>query len=124
MEVLGVKIYALMRDDEVLGYFVEEDGKPCIKFKDGIDMNNVPYMIRINYKDNLEEALLNWVSSRLLQRDRIGIKSILYRYGINKYDKTELFKQSHASMMKDRYWIAFSPDDKYENCSQRGLAGV
>ena len=123
-ELFGVEIYALMRNADVIGYFDVKEDKLVLNLIDGININTIPYIIRLNYKDNLDAALEKWVSSRLLQKDRIGIRSILNTMGISKYNKHDLFLHSHASMMKDPYWIAFKPEDKYEDCSQRGIMGV
>lgn len=122
--IFGVEIYALMRDKEEIGRFEIENDELVLNLKEDIDINSIPYTLRLNAKDNLVIALEQWVSQRLLQKDRIGIKGILKGLGIKSYNKTELFKKGHASMMKDPYWIAFSPDDVFEECTQRGQMGV
>lgn len=123
-KIFGIEIYALMKDNKELGKFEVIDDKLCLKLNDGIEEDMLPYMIKLNYNIDLQGALEKWVSHRLLQRDRIGINSMLRALGIFKYNKHDLFEYSHASMMKDSYWISFSPNDTYEECTQRGKMGI
>lgn len=123
-EILGVPIYALMRGRKQLGKFEIKEDILVLVLNPDVNENELPYMIKLNYRKNLEVALEKWVKGRLLQKDRIGVKSILKRLGIFKYNEHDLFECSHASTMKDAFWIAFTDKDTFEECTQRGIMGV
>ncbi len=55
-----------------------------------------------------------FLSDRIISKNRRDIQFILKRLGMAEYDEIEIAKRTRAFNLNDRFWIAYHPDESYE----------
>ncbi|MHB1452749.1 MAG: hypothetical protein ACYCYM_02170 [Saccharofermentanales bacterium] len=60
------------------------------------------------------EQFAEFLSERVVSRDRRDIERILFRCGLSRYDVLQIAEITRGIHPKDLIWIAFSKDEKFE----------
>lgn len=61
------------------------------------------------------EQFIEFLSERIVSRDRRDIEKILFRLGLSHYDVLRIAEITRAIHPKDLLWIASTRDEKFEN---------
>lgn len=65
-----------------------------------------------------------FLSDRIVSRERRDIDKILYSCGLSRYDVFKIAEFTRAFNVKDKCWIAFDLDEKFEDCMRKSLEDV
>lgn len=61
------------------------------------------------------KTFIEWIEDRVPPRNRVGIQKELDALGLELYDEFVFAVETHAYLMEDDFWLATSPDDKWED---------
>mgnify|MGYP001036905125 FL=1 len=118
----NVNNWYLMRDGLELGKFIRNsNGTITFRKHSNIKEEWLPFFLQLRPDDNfdLSKALVCWIEERVIPPNRIGLKAILKRLGMKKYDAMEMAAKFHYSIVTDAFWIAVNDDETYTKCSVR-----
>lgn len=120
-----LRLNALMLDGLELGKFIESDDteEVHLKLNKNIKTTWLPYIFQINLDNDMTNVVEEWLKTRIVPKNRIGIADILKRLSLKKYSKRDIFELTHGSAITDPFWIAINSDDTYTKCSKRGKLG-
>jgi hypothetical protein len=97
-----------------------------VKFalKKGVPDWIVPKELFRDEKKCNASQVIDWACDRVFPEERIGAKELLLELGLDRYEPWEIAKKTRASLMEDWYWLSFRGNEKYEEWSARGRAGI
>lgn len=117
---MGVFVY-LKWENELLG-IISPDTYEVEILKPHL---NATVELLIHGKDRLSaEEWRSFLSDRIVSGQRMDIEKILYQCGISRYDVIKIAEFTRAFNAKDKCWISFDADEKYEDCLDRALGDV
>lgn len=122
-------MHYVMYDGLVLGeLYVSDTNKLRFKRDEGIEDCWLPlflrYTVEVHDKDvDLTHAYVIWVEERVIPSNRIGLKRILDKLGMKKYDMLEVAKKTNVCQLTDPYWVTYSDSDTFTKNSLRGIYG-
>ena len=66
----------------------------------------------------------SFLEDRIVSRGRRDIEKILFRCGISQYDPVKIAKFTRAINVKDKCWISFDLQEKYEDIVNKSLGTI
>lgn len=111
----------LMYDGLVLGTFIKHaNGVIMFEKKENVIKTWLPLFLELAPDGvDVSKGIVVWMKERVIPPNRIGIKRILKRLGMKKYDVMEMGAKFNYAIVTDAYWIATKEDDTYTKCSIR-----
>jgi hypothetical protein len=98
-------------NDDVIGHI---DGKNAVTFLVP-DHNEVISLYTLGEKHWSPEQFIEFLSERVVSRDRRDIEKILFRCGLSHYDVLRIAEITRGIHPKDLLWIAYNENEKLEN---------
>ena len=97
--------------DEVIGLI---DSANAVQFT-AADYNKVVLLYTRGVSSWSPEQFSEFLTERLVSRDRRDIERILFRCGLSHYDVMQIAEITRGIHPKDLLWIAHNKDEKFEN---------
>jgi len=103
-------MHFLKWDDEIIGTIDSENSVAFLK----PDYNEVVLLYTKGAKGWTPEQFAEFLSERVVSRDRRDIERILFRCGLSRYDVLQIAEITRGIHPKDLIWIAYSKAEKLE----------
>lgn len=112
-----------MYDDIVVAPYVE--GRPFGTFllQPNLPEFFVPQDLFLGRSSIPAIDLISWLEDRVFPPNRVGVKSLLRKMGLKKYDYFDVALCTRACLVEDGFWLKVNDTDTFRQCTIRGRMG-